>query len=142
MEFEQIVTLIKTVSNSSLTGFKYEENGVKISMSTGNEQATIGNDKVLKETHKLTEEPAPITENTSGEIVKSPLVGTFYVAASEEAEPFVSVGEQVKAGQILAIIEAMKLMNDIESDFTGVVTEVYVKNGETVEFGQPLFKIA
>ncbi|MEG2351000.1 MAG: acetyl-CoA carboxylase biotin carboxyl carrier protein [Hungatella sp.] len=141
MEFEQIVTLIKTVSNSSLTGFKYEENGVKISMSTGNEQATIGNDKVLKETHKLTEEPAPITENTSGEIVKSPLVGTFYAAASEEAEPFVSVGEQVKAGQILAIIEAMKLMNEVEADQDGEIVEILVENEDMVEFDQPMFRI-
>ena len=76
-----------------------------------------------------------------GQIVKSPLVGTFYAAPSEDAEPFVSVGDQVKKGQTLAIVEAMKLMNEIESDFDGKVAEIYVENGQAVEYGQPLFRI-
>ena len=71
----------------------------------------------------------------------APLVGTFYAAPAEDEEPFVKVGERVEKGQIVAIIEAMKLMNDIECDFDGVVSEVLVKNGETVEYGQPLFRI-
>ena len=76
-----------------------------------------------------------------GMIVKSPLVGTFYAAPSEDADPFVSVGDQVKKGQTLAIVEAMKLMNEIESDFDGKVAEIYVQNGQAVEYGQPLFRI-
>ena len=76
-----------------------------------------------------------------GMIVKSPLVGTFYAAPSEDAAPFVSVGDLVKKGQTLAIVEAMKLMNEIESDFDGKVAEVYVENGQAVEYGQPLFRI-
>ena len=72
-----------------------------------------------------------------GMIVKSPLVGTFYAAPSEDADPFVSVGDQVKKGQTLAIVEAMKLMNEIESDFDGKVAEIYVENGQAVEYGQP-----
>ena len=77
-----------------------------------------------------------------GQLIKSPLVGTFYAAPSEEAAPFVAVGDHVAKGQTVAIVEAMKLMNDIECDFDGVVSEVLVKNGETVEYGQPLFRIA
>lgn len=77
-----------------------------------------------------------------GMIVKSPLVGTFYAAPAEDADPFVSVGDQVKKGQTLAIVEAMKLMNEIESDFDGKVAEIYVENGQAVEYGQPLFRIA
>ena len=77
-----------------------------------------------------------------GMIVKSPLVGTFYAAPAEDADPFVSVGDQVKKGQTLAIVDAMKLMNEIESDFDGKVAEIYVENGQAVEYGQPLFRIA
>ena len=73
--------------------------------------------------------------------MKSPLVGTFYAAPSEDAKPFVKVGDKVKKGQILAIVEAMKLMNDIESDFDGEITEIYVEIGQPVEYGQPLFSI-
>ncbi len=74
-------------------------------------------------------------------VVESPLVGTFYVAPSEDAEPFVKVGDIVKKGQTLAIIEAMKLMNEIESDYDGEVVEILVNNGQGVEYGQPLFII-
>ena len=74
--------------------------------------------------------------------VKSPLVGVFYAAPSEDAEPFVSVGSRVKKGQTLGIVEAMKLMNEIESDCDGVVTEICVQNGDTVEYGQPLFVVS
>ena len=77
-----------------------------------------------------------------GMIVKSPLVGTFYAAPAEDADPFVSVGDPVKKGQTLAIVEAMKLMNEIESDFDGKVAEIYLENGQAVEYGQPLFRIA
>ena len=74
--------------------------------------------------------------------MKSPLVGTFYAAPAEDADPFVKVGDSVKEGQVLAIVEAMKLMNEIESDFTGTVIEILVENGQAVEYGQPLFVIS
>ena len=74
-----------------------------------------------------------------GKIIKSPLVGTFYAAPAEDAPAFVSVGDTVKKGQVVAIVEAMKLMNDIESDFDGKIVEIYVENGDAVEYGQPLF---
>lgn len=84
--------------------------------------------------------PTPAPEE-KGQLVKSPLVGTFYNAPSPDSPAYVKVGDTVKKGQILGIIEAMKLMNEIESDYDGVVTEILIKNEETVEFGQPLFRI-
>ena len=75
------------------------------------------------------------------QVVTSPLVGVFYAASSPDAEPFVKVGDQVKKGQVLGIIEAMKLMNEIESEYDGVVEAILVKNEEVVEYGQPLFRI-
>ena len=80
-------------------------------------------------------------ETASGTCVKSPLVGTFYAAPSQDLPPYVQVGDKVKKGQVLAIVEAMKLMNEIESDFDGEVVEIYVENGQPVEYGQPLFSI-
>ena len=87
------------------------------------------------------QEPEQIVEEKGGNVVKSPLVGTFYAAPSEDAQPFVKVGDTVKKGQTLAIVEAMKLMNEIESEFDGVVTEILVENEDNVEYGQPLFRI-
>lgn len=81
---------------------------------------------------------APIN---SDKIVVSPLVGTFYSSSSPEAESFVKVGDTVKKGQVLGIVEAMKLMNEIESEYDGVVEEIMVGNEDVVEYGQPLFRI-
>ena len=78
---------------------------------------------------------------TRGNIVKSPMVGTLYRAPNPESGPFVEVGSQVKVGDTLCIIEAMKLMNEIESEFAGTVIEVLVENGQPIEYGQPLFVV-
>ena len=75
-------------------------------------------------------------------LVKSPMVGTFYRSAAPDAKPFVDVGDTVKKGDTICIIEAMKLLNEIESDADGVVKEILVENGQPVEYGQPLFVIA
>lgn len=159
MDVEQLMKLIDKVSESDLTGFKYEENGIKLRLNkkenlvmgtTAPMQAvtpeavkvTGASSKAatdLEEVQKQTgiSEAAPV-----GNVVKAPLVGTFYAAPAEDAEPFIQVGDSVKKGQSVAIIEAMKLMNEIESDFDGTVTEILVKNGQAVEYGQPLFRIA
>jgi acetyl-CoA carboxylase biotin carboxyl carrier protein len=81
-------------------------------------------------------EPSP-----EGHVVKSPMVGTFYRAASPDAKPFVEVGEVVKEGQTICIVEAMKLMNEIEADASGTIKAILVENGQPVEYGQPLFVI-
>ncbi len=86
--------------------------------------------------------PAPAAESAASEtVVFSPLVGTFYCAPSEDAEPFVRVGDPVRKGQVLGIIETMKLMNEIECETDGVVTAVLAENEQVVEYGQPLFRI-
>ncbi|MEE9562584.1 MAG: acetyl-CoA carboxylase biotin carboxyl carrier protein, partial [Thermoanaerobaculia bacterium] len=77
----------------------------------------------------------------NGHVLKSPIVGTFYRAPNPEAGPYVKKGDEVKEGQVLCIVEAMKLMNEIESDQAGVIEEVYARNAQAVEFGEPLFLI-
>ena len=144
MEFENLLTLIKAVSDSELTDFFYEENGTNL--------------RFVKEAPVLAESPVQVvarenaaeeksvpkqneTKDVQGNIIKSPLVGTFYAAPAEDAAPFVTEGSEVKKGQTLGIVEAMKLMNEIESEFEGTVAEILVENGQMVEFGQPLFRI-
>lgn len=86
-------------------------------------------------------EAAPVAEEPTGHIVRSPMVGTFYEAPSPDASPFVSVGSKVNAGDTLCIVEAMKMMNQIEADKSGVIKQILVDNEEPVEFDQPLFVI-
>lgn len=161
MNFDQVLELVKTVSASELTAFQYEEGNQKITMQSGgvfqemnsiaitNDTAVVSNvsenaqTSVTASASVTTEAPAvSATVTASGEVVTSPLVGRFYTAPSEEADVFVKVGDTVKKGRVLAIVEAMKLMNEIECDYDGVVAEVLADNGQGVEYGQPLFRIA
>lgn len=154
MEIENLIKLIETVSASELTGLKYEENGVKLHLTKKKDQVQIVsaadvntgvNPAAVSEAggyEESNESKAPAGRaEASGKIVESPLVGTFYAAPSEDAAPFVAVGDAVKKGQTLAIVEAMKLMNEIESEYDGVIEEILVENGQAVEYGQPLFRI-
>ena len=168
MKVEQVLELVKAVSDSELTEFKYEEDGVKLSLKKTSDKivqvpapaapvaapviapavmpaAPVPAAAPAAPANAPAEAPAAAQETgddmQAGNVVKSPLVGTFYAAPAEDAEPFVKVGDSVKEGQVLAIVEAMKLMNEIESDFTGTVKEILVENGQGVEFGQPLFVI-
>ena len=156
MNFEQIITLVKTVSDSELTAFQYEEAGQKITIQAGSLQQELSDcDNLQTETaQSKRENQQPLsqlivdygkteTEETkeTGQLITSPLVGRFYTAPGEEADNFVKIGDRVQKGQTLAIVEAMKLMNEIESDYDGVVTKVLAQNGDTVEYGQPLFCI-
>ncbi len=84
---------------------------------------------------------APVVAEVEGHIVKSPMVGTFYRSSSPDAKAFVDVGSKVAVGETLCIIEAMKLLNEIECDFTGVIKKILVENGQPVEYGEPLFVI-
>lgn len=163
MNFNEVIELVKTVSNSELTSFQYEEGGQKIIMQAGNVVSCVTADNEVKKTDGTNREEHLLygaqnqgvsadresTDNNtvqaaqiSGNQVISPLVGRFYAAPSEEAEAFVKVGDTVKKGQVLAIVEAMKLMNEIESEYDGTVTNILVQDGEAVEYGQPLFVIA
>jgi acetyl-CoA carboxylase biotin carboxyl carrier protein len=85
--------------------------------------------------------PPPAVEEPKGHVVKSPMVGTFYRSSSPGAKPFVELGQAVKPGDTLCIIEAMKLLNEIEAEVAGTVKEILVENGQAVEYGQPLFVI-
>ena len=88
-----------------------------------------------------TQGTAESADDNNTKAVTSPLVGTFYSAPSPDAEPFVRVGDTVKKGQVVGIVEAMKLMNEIESEHDGVITEIVVNNGDMVEYGQTLIKV-
>jgi acetyl-CoA carboxylase biotin carboxyl carrier protein len=155
MDYQQILELVKEVSKAGLTNFEYTEGNIRIAMSCPQPEEKIvvpASNLVLQEAAgagantvetavSAQQEPEQIAEEKGGNVVKSPLVGTFYTAPSEDAQPFVKVGDTVKKGQTLAIVEAMKLMNEIESEFDGVVTEILVENEDNVEYGQPLFRI-
>lgn len=156
MEFQNLIKLIESVSASKLTELQYEENDVKIKLSKKEGKVTVAAPAMAAAmSQAVTPAMAPVVapavapaENAAsetvveeGNVITSPLVGTFYAAPAEDAEAFVKVGDTVKKGQTLAIVEAMKLMNEIESDFDGTVKEVLVENGAPVEYGQPLFRI-
>lgn len=154
MEIKEIIELIKAVSENSLTSFELEQGNTKISIKkkgpkvvrvAGAAGSGSGAAEEIVTVLDTQAEPAAAPQKTgdinSDKVITSPLVGTFYSASSPDAEPFVKEGDTVKKGQVLGIIEAMKLMNEIESEFDGVVEAVLVSNEEVVEYGQPLFRI-
>ncbi|MCI6675808.1 MAG: acetyl-CoA carboxylase biotin carboxyl carrier protein [Clostridiales bacterium] len=143
-EFEQIESLIKLMSKSDLTSLQLKTDGIQLVLKKEKEKEVIASLPAAAETVKVLEqkEKASAEFNNPDEVVTAPLVGTFYAAPSEDAEPFVSVGDRVKKGQVLGIIEAMKLMNEIECEYDGVVADILVQNKDIVEYGQPLFRIA
>ena len=154
MEYEKIKQLMEDMGKSKLDSLEIEfPDGTKICMTkTGKKQnaVNVNNGSVIEASAPMTvpvvqknvENSLVVTEKEpTGNVVKSPMVGTFYSKPSPDAEPFVEVGQVVKKGQTLCIIEAMKLMNEIESEFDGVVKEILVKDGEVVEYGKPLFVI-
>ena len=154
MEMEKMIELIDAVSKSDLTGFKYEEEGIKLHLSK-KETTCYVTENLSAPVNAVTTSAAEIKKAAEGDqisgtsaeeipvgnVVESPLVGTFYAAPAEDAESFVKVGDRVEKGQTLGIVEAMKLMNEIESDYSGTVAEILVNNQEGVEYGQPLFRI-
>lgn len=147
MEFNKIIELIHAVSDSSLTEFKMEDGDLKLSMKTdkgvkGMPMVVESNSIPLQQVIQQPAAGAPAREEAvSGNVMKAPLVGTFYAAGSPDAAPFVQVGDVVKKGQTLGIVEAMKLMNEIESEFDGTIKEILVENEQVVEYGQPMFVI-
>ena len=129
--------LTEASSNSKEIIIKDEKETKASVVNTSNE------DKNISQTQSINkEETKPLEEdNENLYIVKSPMVGTFYSSPSPDKDAFVRVGDKVNASSILCIIEAMKLMNEIESEVNGTIKEILVKDGEMVEYGQPLFKI-
>lgn len=167
MTIDEIVTLIEAVSENGLTSFVYEEGDQKLVLKKKKKKnaapAPVAPVVISQPAAPMmspmampmaapvemaaqpaaaeAEAKADSIDIGSDNVVTSPLVGTFYNASSPDAEPFVKPGDTVKKGQVLGIIEAMKLMNEIESEFDGVVEAVLVNNEDVVEFGQPLFRI-
>ena len=144
MNIEDMLTLIEAVKKHGIESFSYKNETEKIVIKKKTKQTVLASElEVLKDVQAYDNEEKEdiVSDIGSDKVVASPLVGTFYAAPSPESEPFVSVGVQVKKGQVLGIIEAMKLMNEIECEYDGVIEAVLVEDGLVVEYGQPLFRI-
>ena len=156
MNMDEILTLVQAVSDSKLTSFKLDQGDMHISLKKEKEEAkiitvgapgavaavvTAASAGVSTEAPAAAPEAAESHDIASDKVITSPLVGTFYSSSSPDAESFVKEGDTVKKGQVLGIIEAMKLMNEIESEYDGVIEAILVNNEEVVEYGQPLFRI-
>ena len=151
MDLRKVKSLIDLVSESDISELEISEGPDKVKI--------VKSSRAIKETHIGKSEDHYVMErqtdgdkknvtpreneqlNDGGSTILSPMVGTFYRAPSPNSKPFVSVGDEIKEGQTLCVVEAMKLMNEIPSDKTGVIREVLVENGQPVEYGQVLFRI-
>ena len=139
MDLQQIEKLVQIIENSSMLEFSIQEGDTKIKMSR---RGTAGVPGEAAITIAQTAPAAQAEEEAEDETyITSPIVGTFYSAPSPEAKTFVKVGDRVKAGQTVCILEAMKLMNEIESDFDCEIEAVLASNEQKIEYGQPLFKV-
>ena len=147
MDLKQIKAVVDMMKRADLSEFEIEEEGLKLRIARQCE--TVYTQMAPVSAPQYAPAPAPSSapaapvavEEKPGVYIKSPMVGTFYRAPSPGSKPFIEVGQTVKAGQTLCIIEAMKMLNQIEADKSGVVVEVLVDNETPVEFDQPLFAI-
>jgi len=151
MDLRKLKTLIDLVSESNISELEITEADGKVRIVKADPAAAVTAQPVYAAAPAapvaaaapaapVAAVPAAAPAET-GHIVKSPMVGTFYRASSPNAKPFADVGQQVKEGEAICIIEAMKIMNEIEADKSGTITRVMCENGQAVEFGQPLFVI-
>ena len=158
MNLREIRRLIKIVENSAIGELELEEEGKKIRISKHTtHQSDIHPVQIPYQAHSPStatslvpqapipqpevESPLPESDQTAYQEIRAPMVGTFYRAPSPDADPYVDIGQQVNIGQTLCIIEAMKLMNEIESEINGKIVKVLVENAQPVEYNQPLFLI-
>ena len=141
MDTGKIKEIITIFEQSALTSMELEADDLKITLQK-DAPVLCRENTASSVQESIKEEAVSAAPNTvSGEAVRSPLVGTFYAAASETSKPFVEVGTTVKEGDILCIIEAMKLMNEIPAERDGVIEAVCAENGQVVDYGTPLFRI-
>ncbi len=140
MELDDLKELIELLKETDITELQLEKDGTKVRIKREKmlSPMEISVQKFGRLQEKVTREAE---EETRLITVTSPIVGTFYRASSPEAAPFVELGSKIKKGQVLCIVEAMKLMNEIESEVDGIVIKVLVENGQPVEYGEPLFLI-
>ena len=150
MDLRKLKTLIELVENSGIAELELTEGEEHVRISRTSSVAAPMQQMYAAAPQQMAAAPAAVPAVPAapaapaapeGHVVKSPMVGTFYRAPSPGAKSFVDIGQNVKEGETLCIIEAMKLLNEIESDKTGVVKAILVENGQAVEFGQPLFII-
>ena len=146
MDIRKVKKLIEMLEASELEEIEIQEGEeslrlVKKHPMITSSQVSPNSATSLDPIHQDTKEDISTENEVEGEAITSPMVGTFYAAPSPGAKPFVSVGDEVKEGDVVCIVEAMKMMNEIKSDFSGKVTAIMVENSEPVEFGQNLFII-
>jgi len=148
IDYQEINKIIQLMEEKNLSHFEFEKEGLKVKLSRNtalpeaipNAPTQISSPREEMESTELRE---PLSEKKEDNLyyVTSPMVGTFYRAPDPSSPPFVETGEEIKQNQVLCIIEAMKLMNEIESDVEGILKEIFVENGKPVEYGQKLFAI-
>lgn len=150
MDLRKLKTLIDLVSESGVAELEITEGEDRVRIVNRNGAAPVQVHQPVTVTQpmpvpvpapEVAPAPAPTAPQQTGTPLTSPMVGTFYRAPSPGADPFVKIGDTVKKGQVVCIIEAMKLLNEVEADMDGTVKEVCVENGQPVEFGQSLFII-
>jgi acetyl-CoA carboxylase biotin carboxyl carrier protein len=142
MELDEIKNLIELLKDTDISEIQIEREGAKLKLKR--EKFLSSFDVSPPPTHTPAAEPATAKEesrDTNLITISSPIVGMFFRSSSPDTEPFVEVGSNVKKGQVLCIVEAMKLMNEIDTDTDGVVMDILVENGHPVEYGEPLFLI-
>ncbi len=137
MDIRKVKKLIELIEESGVSEIEIREGEESVRVTRNSSSQTV----VVDKTVETVSDKRPVAGNDDGSIVKSPMVGTFYAAPSPEALPFVKIGQTIKEGDPLCIIEAMKTMNPIESEFSGKIKAILVDNGSPVEFNQSLFVI-
>ena len=148
MDLNLIKRLVKIVDTSGITDLEIEENGIRVKIAKKIRQAQVvaepqvAAQKAQAEV-KVEEKPEQVEETIPANLheIRSPIVGTFYRAPSPDADDYAEIGDQVSPGTVLCIVEAMKLMNEIEADVSGKIIKILVENGKPVEYNQPLFLI-
>ena len=145
MNLKEIKDIINLMNENDLTEIEVEREGMKIKIKRGSldmpiTSRPVGNYHIEQSPPKNNEAAAPVVNSNRKEI-KSPMVGTFYRAPSPDSPPFIELGQIVEVGQVVCIVEAMKLMNEVKSEVRGKITEVPVENAQPVEFGQTLFAV-
>lgn len=136
MDLKKIYDIVERIEKSNLTRFEYSEKDMKIVL-----EKNSGNDKSYISNVTTTEKYNIPEKVNEGNYIKSPIVGTYYSKPSPESEAFVSVGDKVKKGDVLCVIEAMKLFNEIQAECDGVIKEILVNDGDMVAFDQPIMLI-
>ena len=139
MDLKKIEKLVEIIEKSSLLEFDIKEGDMKIHMSRRGAQGAVG--EAMSVTPYVAPVSEELTEVEEEEYINAPIVGTFYSAPSPESKAFVAVGDVVKAGDTVCILEAMKLMNEIEVEFDCEIEAILVSNEQKVEYGQPLFRV-